>query len=90
MEWEKTLTFFGETRLLKVRYFVLPHATCNSLGTPCYGIGISEGDTSYTVPFFSPDRVFCVQTAEWLSRHLVTPTSFWEVMDDFLSENTAF
>lgn len=85
MEWEQKVTFPGETRLLHVRYFVLPLASSDELSKPCYGIGVAEGKEVCTVRFFSPDRETAVRTARWLSTHRVTPVSFPEVMDDFLA-----
>ena len=89
MEWETSVWISGETRLLHIRYFVLPPQKNEELSLPCYGIGITDGEETYTVPFFSPDRQKALHTAQLLCLHRVTPVSFPEVMDDLLAEDTA-
>ncbi len=89
MEWEKSVWITGETRRLLVRYFMLPSQKSEELSLPCYGIGISDGEETYTVPFFSPDRKTALDTVLWLMHHRVTPVTFPEVMDDFLAQDAA-
>lgn len=88
MEWETSVSFWGGTRLLHVRYFVLPPAKSEDLPLPCYGIGIQEGEETLSVPFFSPTRKAAIDVARSLCTHHVTPVSFFEVLDDLLATDT--
>lgn len=85
MVWEKTITFRSENRDYCVHYFVLPPAPCPELPAPCYGLGLACADTSCTVTAFSPDKDETIRVARMLARNLVTPTSFYEIMDDYLA-----
>lgn len=85
MVWEKTITFRGENRDYFVHYFVLPPTSSAELPTPCYGLGIACENIRCTVAAFSPDKEETIRMAQVLAQNLVTPTSFYEIMDDYLA-----
>ncbi len=74
-----------ENSILQVRYFVTSPVSAAELSLPCYGIGISDGETTYTVPAFCPKETEAVQMAELLCRNQVTPVTFWDVLEDYLA-----
>ncbi len=86
MIWESVMEVKTEKGCLCLRYFVSPPQCGEEILTPCYGIGIAgEGETC-TVKAFSPDRDEVVSLMKRLCRMRVTPTTFLEVLDDYLAE----
>ena len=70
---------------LRVRYFVTSPVLAEELPHPCYGIGISDGNTTYIAPTFCPKEDEAVRMAKLLCRHQVTPVTFWDVLEDYLA-----
>lgn len=85
MVWKKQITFHTENGPMTVRYFVLASASTSASMPPCYGLGIADEATSYTIPAFSPNKTETIRVAKLLARNLVTPTTFFEVLDDYLA-----
>ncbi len=85
MVWEKTIILRGENRDYVVRYFVLPPAPSPGLPTPCYGLGLACENLRCTIAAFSPDKEETIRLAERLAQNQVTPTTFYEIMDDYLA-----
>ncbi len=83
MIWESAATISAEKQILHIRYFVLKPSSTN--GVPCYGIGISDGENTYKIHDFCIEKAEAVRVASLLCRMQVTPTTFFEVLDDYLA-----
>jgi len=83
MIWESYATISTDKQILHIRYFVLAPSPSNEV--PCYGIGISDGENTHTVQNFCPDKTEAVRVATLLCRMQVTPTTFFEILDDYLA-----
>lgn len=85
MIWESSTSISSDKGIIRIQYFVLPPVPCGDQSVPCYGIGISDGLNTHTVKAFCPERKEAVRIAELLCRMQVTPTTFWEVIEDYLA-----
>ena len=85
MIWEKRIEVKTETGCIRLRYFVTPPQKENDLALLCYGIGVAGEGEHKEVAAFSPDREEAISLMKRLCRMRVTPTTFFEVLDDYLA-----
>ncbi len=83
MIWEAFADIQTARKNLHIRYFVTPPTIEKDSGAMCYGIGISDGETTCTVAAFCPEKEEAVQVAEMLHRMEVTPVTFYDVLEDY-------
>ena len=72
---------------MHVTYFVIPAEKQEDLPSACFGLGISDGQSTHIVKAFSPSKEETVKAARMLCRCTVTPATFWDVLDTYLAEN---
>lgn len=85
MIWEKRITIMTDKKPLDVQYFVSAPSPVEGSDIPCYGIGISAGRETASCATFCPDKSEAIRVCEMLCQSQVTPISFYDVMDAYLS-----
>ncbi len=85
MIWEKRTTIMLNETPLAVSYFVSAPTLAPDCAVPCYGIGISANGETVHVRAFCPDKDEAIRVCTMLCQSQVTPVSFYEVLDDYLS-----
>ncbi|MBE7025609.1 MAG: hypothetical protein E7408_06110 [Ruminococcaceae bacterium] len=70
----------------EIRYFVTEPTLPHDCTVPCYGIGISDGETAYSVAAFSPNKDETVHLAQRMMKMQVTPVTFFAILEDYLTE----
>ncbi len=85
MIWEARAEVQAGQRSLGIRYFVTEPTYIKGSYVPCYGIGISDGETCHFVAAFCPGREEALDVARLLWRMEVTPVTFFDVLEDYLA-----
>ena len=84
--YEISTTILKENGTMQVRYFVTEPALYEDIPIPQYGIGITDGVETHTVGNFCSRKEEAIAVANILCRGKVTPVSFLNVLEDYLSE----
>ena len=84
--YEISTTILKEKGTVQVRYFVTGPALYEDTQILQYGIGITDGMETHTVPAFCSRKEEAIAVAEMLCRGKVTPVSFFDILEDYLSE----
>ena len=86
MIFETSATLHTEKGEKEVRYFVTKPVLPEDCTVPCYGVGISDGETKHFISALLPDKEETVNLIKRICKGQVTPVTFREILEDYLAE----